>query len=148
MRKAVRKREQVPASDTGLFVPQLIPFSPEASRAPAKIDWSWEPPSVSINSETPPSPKWVNMGKWLELWRWSGCQRSHTVQQGSGLARDEGLRPDCVLWGVLLFLQGQSLKCLIKPSKSKCCIWKQTQRSQKRCLRTDKADDQRRQSLH
>lgn len=41
------------AIDTGLFAPQLIPFSPEASRAPVKIDQSREPPSISINCETP-----------------------------------------------------------------------------------------------
>lgn len=148
MRKSVRKRESVWALDTGIFVPQLIPFSPGASRAAAKIDWSWEPPSISINGETPLSPKWVNMGKWLELWRRAGCQCSHIAQQGNGLARDEGFRPDYVLLGVLLFLQGQSLKCLIKLSKSKCCTWKQTLWSQKRCLCTDKADDQRRGSSH
>lgn len=53
----------------GLFAPPLIPFSPEASRAPAKIDQSGEPP-FDIDKDKlgdSPTPKGLNMGKCLEL---------------------------------------------------------------------------------
>lgn len=61
----MRQRESARARDTGLFAPPLIPFSPEASRAPAKIDQSREPPliSIKINWETPQHQKdstWEN----------------------------------------------------------------------------------------
>lgn len=59
------QRESVRAGDTGLFAPPLIPFSPAASRAAAKIDQSGEPPliSIKIKRETPQHQKdstWEN----------------------------------------------------------------------------------------
>lgn len=119
--------------DNGLFAPPLIPFSPEASRPPAKIDQSREPPllSIKINWETPQHQKY-------SIWENSkSCEDNLVAYVAIQPNRDQAgkrqkLQTRLCPLGSLLLQQGQSLKCLIL-NKSKHYIWEQSLRS-KKCL--------------
>lgn len=115
----MRQGESARAIDTGLFAPRLIPFSPRASRAPAKIDQSREPPSISINCET---PHHQNEATWEKGW---SCEDNLAASEailfngGTGWQETRGFQTRLRPLGTLLLLQGQPLKCLIKLNKSK-----------------------------
>lgn len=106
--------------DTGLFATQLIPVSPEASRAPAKIDQSREPPliSIKINEETPQHQK--DSTREDDRSCEDNLAANVAVQPiGEQAGGRKGFQTRLCPLGSLLLLQGQTHKVLDKTEQIK-----------------------------
>lgn len=104
----------------GFFAPQLIPFSPEASRSSSE---NWSEPRSHLRYRRTVRLHIARMSQHGKT-GWScednlAASGSRIVQRREPAGRRRGIQTRLSPLGSLPLLQGQPLKCLIKLNKSK-----------------------------